>query len=107
MLKDFVSLVYPVNCVMCGNSLFLQERCICSRCRYRLPETAYHLQPENPVKDLFRGRVELHSAASYLEFSKQGKVQRLIHSLKYRGKQETGIELGKMYGVKLAASAFF
>jgi ComF family protein len=40
-------------------------------------------------------------------FNKGGKIQHLIHQLKYRGKKEIGISLGKIYGQELKISPLF
>jgi ComF family protein len=74
---------------------------ICFNCRYRLPRTHYHRYRENPVEQLFWGRVPLHAAAAFYFFRKDGRVQRILHQLKYKGAAELGRELGRMYGREL------
>lgn len=107
MLKDFVSLIFPSICASCGKSLYKNEKSICTYCCYHLPKTNYHLQIENPITSIFWGRVSIYSAAAYFNFGKGGKVQHLIHELKYKGNQEVGITLGKMYGIDLLQSDLF
>lgn len=107
MIKDFVSLIFPEVCLSCGKSLFKNEHCICTYCLYHLPKTNYHLKPENPVAMLFWGRANIHSAASCYSFAKGSKVQHLIHQLKYRGKKQAGITIGKFYGKELLESEQF
>lgn len=104
MLNDFISLIYPQNCASCGNSLFKHEECLCTFCRYHLPKTNFHLQTGNPVEKLFWGRADIFSAAAYYAFGKGGKVQHLIHQLKYNGKKEIGFTVGKLYGYELKQS---
>lgn len=84
-----------------------QEEVICYQCLFHLPKTGFHHHAENPISRLFWGRVNLHSASSYLFFSKGGNVQHLMHLLKYKGHQETGIYLGELYGKELAESSLF
>jgi ComF family protein len=107
MLKDLLSLVFPSVCAACGRSLYSSEDCVCTICHYKLPQTDFHKQPDNPVAKLFWGRVPLQGAASYYSFSKGGKVQKLVHQLKYRGKKEIGVTLGRFYGSELRQSAAF
>jgi len=107
MLRDFVSLIFPTICFACGKSLYKNEQIICTYCCYHLPKTNYHLQAENPITKIFWGRVNTFSAASYFTFEKGGKVQHLIHELKYKGNKEVGITLGKMYGIDLMKSDAF
>jgi ComF family protein len=56
---------------------------------------------DNPVSKVFWGRVNLISATSMYFYRKGGKVQHLIHQLKYKGHKEIGIFLGEIYGSQL------
>src|SRR5512140_852245 len=94
-LEDFISLLFPKICAACGNSLWKQEETVCLSCEFHLPRTYFHLSLENPVSRLFWGRVALESAAAFVYFNKGNKVQRLIHQLKYKGRKDIGIYLGR------------
>lgn len=107
MLRDFIALIYPRVCMACGNSLYSGETCICTFCIFRLPRTHFHMQDDNPVARIFWGRVNVRSAASYYYFGKEGRVQRLVHQLKYKGQKEVGTALGRMYGPELMESRLF
>jgi ComF family protein len=107
LIDDFISLLFPKICASCGNSLWKQEETVCLSCEFHLPRTNFHLSLENPVSRLFWGRVILESAAAYLWFNKGNKVQRLIHQLKYKGRKDIGIYLGRQYGQFLRHSPFF
>lgn len=107
MFHDFFSLIFPKVCYSCGKSLFKSENCICTYCLYHLPKTGYHLHSDNPVAKLFFGRAKIFSASALYSFSRGGKVQRLIHQLKYRGRKEIGTLLGKYYGEELKTSPLF
>ncbi|RLD42782.1 MAG: ComF family protein [Bacteroidetes bacterium] len=105
--NDLLHLIFPNVCQACGQSLLQQEKVICFSCLYKLPKTGYHLHAENAVSRVFWGRVDIHAASSFLFFSKDGKVQHLIHSLKYKGHQETGVYLGKLFGLDLIKSDLY
>lgn len=107
LIDDFISLLFPKICAACGNSLWKQEETVCLSCEFHLPRTNFHLILENPVSQLFWGRVNLESAAAFLYFNKGNKVQRLIHQLKYKGRKDIGIYLGRQYGQQLKYSPFF
>ena len=107
LIDDFISLLFPKICAACGNSLWKQEETVCLSCEFHLPRTNFHLAIENPVSQLFWGRVNLESAAAFLYFNKGNKVQRLIHQLKYKGRKDIGIYLGRQYGQHLKYSPFF
>jgi ComF family protein len=107
MWSDFLSLIFPRLCEACGRSLYKEEACICLYCTHHLPRTGFHLEEDNPVARIFWGRVPLHAAASCFNYHKGGKVQRLVHALKYKGRREVGQALGKLYGVELAQASQF
>jgi ComF family protein len=106
-IDDLISLFYPRICLACGNTLFRQEDTICTYCLFHLPKTNFHKEADNPVSRIFWGRVPLYSAAAYYHFGKGGKVQHLIHQLKYKGHQEIGVYIGKLYGLELLESPLF
>jgi ComF family protein len=107
MLRDFLSLIFPVLCPACKNSLMANEEILCTECLYRLPTTGFHLMPDNPVARRFWGKLPVHAAGSYLYFRKGESVQRVIHELKYRGRREIGLFTGKLYGQELASSPLY
>ncbi|MCB9189085.1 MAG: ComF family protein [Flavobacteriales bacterium] len=53
---------------------------------------------------LFWGRIELTFGYSVFHFSKGGKLQSMLHSLKYQNKTQVGIFLGKEMGQELIKS---
>lgn len=101
MLSDFIALLFPHVCVSCGKSLYKNEESICTYCAYYLPRTNFHLDSNNPVAKIFWGRVAIYSAAAYYGFNKGGKVQHLIHQLKYKGQKHIGSTVGSLYGLEL------
>ena len=106
-LNDFISLAFPRICVCCGNALWKNEEILCRLCEYHLPMTHFHTEADNPVTRLFWGRVQVEYAASFLYFNKGSKVQRMIHQLKYKGRQDIGRYLGHQYGCELAETASY
>ena len=100
-LEDVVALVYPNLCLSCQLPLVKGESFLCTLCKHDLPETNFHLEPDNPVAKHFWGRIKLEGAASFYYFTGKSRVQHLLHQLKYNKKPEVGIELGKLYGRQL------
>jgi ComF family protein len=80
---------------------------ICTPCKVTLPETNFHLEKENEFTNRFWGRVELESGAALYHFTKSSRVQELLHNLKYKGKKQVGISLGRRYGYALSHSPLF
>ncbi len=107
MLKDLINLLYPSQCLACGKTLLQNESLICMDCLFHLPKTNFHNDTQNAVCRLFWGRAKLEMATAFLFFTKAGKVQQLIHQLKYGKKPEIGIYLGKLFGKELSKSPCF
>lgn len=103
MFHDLINLFYPRICNACDGELLNSEEILCTDCLHELPVTNFHQDNENPVKKVFRGRADLYLATSLLYFTKKGKVQNLIHNLKYRNQKEIGIFLGKWLGAELGS----
>ena len=106
MFKDFLDMLFPRTCLTCNGLLEKNEEMICTHCRFELPQTDFHLEQDNPLARKFWGRVPLKYAFAYLRFVKTGKVQTLLHHLKYYGKEEVGDMLGKWYGNELRKKGF-
>ncbi len=105
-LTDFFSLLYPESCPICGNALIAGEKIVCTFCYYKLPKTDFHLYHQNPVHELFYGRVEIQYSGAFLNFKKGGGVQQLIHDFKYKSQLEIGQFLGESYGLDLMEAAW-
>lgn len=104
---DFVSLFYPERCAACKSSLIHQEKVLCSKCLYELPRTNYHKFTENPLEQIFWGRVPLERVTAFFFFVKGSKYRKLIHQLKYQNRPDIGQELGRLFGSELASEPAF
>lgn len=101
LFKNLLDIIYPQTCLTCKVVLENPQMPICLACQYGLPFTNQHLNNENSVSQKFWGRIPLKSAFSYLYFIKNGKVQIMLHELKYKGNQEIGEFLGQLFGGEL------
>jgi ComF family protein len=106
MIADFLSLLFPDNCLSCSESLNKGEKMLCSRCRYELPKTDFHKDELNDLNKKFWGRVDIKYALAYLKFHKGGMVQKILYQLKYQGKKDAAKMLGQWYGEDLANYGF-
>ena len=106
MLEGFAGLFWPNVCVCCSTGLLRGEKYICSHCLYELPATNFHKEQDNPVAQIFVGRVMVaHATAGYF-FRKGNKIQHLVHQIKYKGQKEMGMVLGKETGRSLCNTCF-
>lgn len=106
-IGSFVSLFFPHCCVVCGSLLAKGERCICTACNIRLPRTDYHLQKENPVEQMFWGKIALVKATSFFFYKKGSDFRRILHLLKYGGRKDVGEAMGRYMACELLPSGFF
>ena len=101
MWNDFLSLIYPKRCPCCDNVLIKHEIGICFLCLIDLPKNKNCKDRANPVAKLFWGIAQVHIAISCYPFIKGGKVQKLIHAIKYDGETKTGERLGVELGKEI------
>ena len=106
-LNSIINLFYPRVCAACGEALLKDEKTVCLKCRYLLPKTGYELNPDNPLAQTFYGRVRFHAVTAAFFFAKSGKVQHLIHELKYKGNKDAGIFLGQQLGETIKNAPLF
>jgi ComF family protein len=107
VINDFLSLIYPRHCEACGNNLFKHEKFICNYCKLNLPKSNYHKRPDNELSKVFAGRIPFLNAVTYYVFEKSGKVQKLLHAIKYQDQKELAEFLGKQYAVELLQKDIF
>lgn len=103
-LNNLFGLLFPNPCCGCQVALSFGESYICTICLYQLPYTDHHLDAENRMMRQFWGRIPCHSAMAMLYFRKGGRVQELIHHLKYSKRSKLGVLLGQLLGKKLLES---
>jgi ComF family protein len=105
-LYDLIELLYPRLCITCNQRLVSQEKYICLGCRADMPLTGNQSDPDNEVARLFWGRVNIQNAVSMFHYRKGSRYQKIIHTIKYRGLKELGIEMGIELGKILTEAEF-
>lgn len=100
-------LFFPHICSGCGSDRVSEASELCLHCVAGLPETHFEKHPGNPVEKIFRGRLQLVSAAAQFYFTRESLMQRLMHQFKYKGNKELGYQLGRMMGDRLKATGLF
>lgn len=96
-----MNILYPRTCGSCGNVLRQSEEHICISCLIHLPRTNSHLEKTPLIEHKFAGKLLVKNTYSFLKFSKKGKVQELLHNLKYRNRPELARYIGELYGREL------
>ncbi|MDR2921135.1 MAG: ComF family protein [Tannerella sp.] len=105
--NNLVNLFYPNLCLLCEKPLIEHEQQLCLHCLYDLPRANYHKRPDNPILKLYAGIPQLQKAAGFLLYEKEGKVQSLIHSFKYRNNKQLAKQLGRIAASELQTDNFF
>ena len=101
LFKSLINLLFPRVCAACGTLLLEGEDTVCTTCRFLMPKTHYETNPDNPLAQIFYGQMPFNAVSAEFFFSKSGKVQHLIHGLKYHHCRENGIFLGQEIGKSL------
>ena len=107
MLSSVITLFFPKLCHACNTVLKDNEIDICVGCRHELPVTNYHFERPEIVKKIFYGRVQLEDATALFYFHKKGRVQQLLHHLKYQGDEDIGRVFGNWLGAELQESPYY
>ena len=93
-----LSLLYPHTCAACHTDVLHRQSEVCPACQMQLPETGFTGMPDNPVEQLFWGRLPLTSATSLYYFQKGSTIQTLLHAIKYDGNKRLAHQLGAELG---------
>ena len=103
---DFLSLFLPRLCLSCGVHLVRGEEILCTGCMLDMARTDYHLKRGNMLEQAFWGRCTIERVAAFSVYNRGSRIRKLIHQLKYAGRNDIGIMLGEVYGAILVESGF-
>jgi len=105
--KDLLNLFFPRLCPACGAAGLPDSLEFCLQCQVHLPYTNYHLLDENPFTVRFWGRLPIVHGAAMMTFTKGGRVQRLLHAIKYKNRKDLALYLGRSYGQSLLQATVY
>lgn len=74
---------------------------LCNNCYITLPKSNFHTEQSSELERVFTGRVPVIKAGSYYLFEKSGKVQKLLHSIKYKSNKTLAEQVGVWYAQSL------
>ena len=106
-IDDLLQLFYPRLCILCEKQLTEDEQYVCLHCFCDLPRTNYHKRLHNPTVKLFAGTLLLNKVITFLLFEKDGKVQRLIHAIKYMNNKQLAKYLGRIAAIEMQTDGLF
>jgi ComF family protein len=98
ILDPILDFVYPPICLACGLDLYKGEHLVCAAC-WQSVEMVYS------GDETYKGFIEKFSAEGVVSrvispfyFEKDGKLQSIIHALKYQGYTSLGTRAGSLLG---------
>ena len=103
----FLDFAYPRLCVACERQISDTETAICFDCQWALPRNTNLLIHNESQENKFWGKVKTNGIYSFLSFTKGGKVQNILHALKYGNQPDLALYLGKLCGTALQDQALF
>lgn len=103
-----INLSSPQQCFVCGGRLSPTENAMCSVCSLHLPRTGFCSSPhDNPMARLFWGLVAVDKAAALFYYTVRSNVARVIYAMKYYGRADIGLKLGRMAALEFMDEGFF
>lgn len=103
-LSGLLQYVFPQYCAGCGSDHVTADEILCIECHAKLPLTNFFGKKDNLVEKKFLGRLSIAQAGSAYYFTKDSTLEKLIYGLKYQGRRQNGIYLGRQLGLLLSAA---
>jgi len=101
LILPLLDLIYPPVCLTCDNRPTGRSSAICGECWGSLTPVASGHPVAREIRARFNSEGCVSDITSCFLFEKAGKMQDIIHHVKYRGMTSTGVELGEKLGRKL------
>lgn len=106
MITSFLQLLYPKCCLACDQVLIRSENWLCTVCRFELPKPGLFLEQPNWISHKLDGLIEYDRVHAYFLFAEGGKVQHLLHQIKYKGQEKLGEYLGACVGRSFSSADY-
>lgn len=106
-LLSLQRLFLPRHCAVCGCCLQEDEEVLCLKCNIGLPRTGYHLLPDNLMERALWGKVPLVRASAFFFYRKGGAYAHILHLMKYDGRKDIALSMGRLAAAELMPSGFF
>jgi ComF family protein len=100
-LKSLVGLIFPDLCLACRKEQPISGSLFCVGCEAVMPYCDFDDLRTNEAFMRIAGRLPVKHASSFVYFKSNNIVQNILHGLKYEGKEEIGLSMGKFHGEQL------
>ncbi|WMJ71981.1 phosphoribosyltransferase family protein [Cytophagaceae bacterium ABcell3] len=98
-VSDFLSVVFPRNCVCCTRVLLKGEEFLCLFCSDSL--TLSNFEQSDFLKQRFMGVPSVSYTYAFLKYIKGNATQKILYRIKYGDGKDLAYLLGQRYGQKL------
>lgn len=105
--SNFLSVLAPDICLVCGRSLVAGETGLCTHCLAELPKTDFHTLAFNPMHQRLALPAKIDKAAAWFYYIRSNPYTRLIHHAKYEHRPDIALHLARLYAHELLPSDFF
>ncbi len=95
--EDLIHLFYPNLCIACQSEAVRGEEILCILCESELTITDLHKFEENEFTRRLQALNFCFGSAMF-RFYPGGRVQKMVHAIKYRHHTRGAIKLGRRYG---------
>lgn len=98
--KGFSTLLFPKECIACGELLLDQEDGVCTSCDFYLPSMDSALNSRVLVESKFFGKVDFNFALAVFDMGHSERVHRIIQNIKYKNLPKIAYDIGMRFGEK-------
>lgn len=103
-VQDFQNLIFPSTCFSCQKIKVENSNIFCISCQHNISITDHFVTSINSFTLRVDNRIPYEFGAAYFHYIKEGKIQKILHALKYNGRKDIGIKVGKLFGIKYSDS---
>lgn len=100
MWQDFLFLLFPRVCVLCGSGLTKSEIHLCIKCDLLLPRFGSQEEVDACIKNLI-GSHQYTRLFAYIKYFKKGIGQNLLYHIKYGNRPDLALYMGQSLGKRI------
>lgn len=95
IIPELLDLLFPRQCVVCGQTLSLCERVMCARCMFFAPFIDFPSLTNNRLTAMFETELRVKQAAALMYYVPQSPYSRVVIENKYRDQPNVGRRMGR------------
>lgn len=104
-MRAALALLMGERCVVCGRNLV--GAMLCPECLLRLPYINIRGVEGNRIERMFWGITPVVRASATLQYRPSYEMGRLLHDIKYRGREDLAVYIGRMMAQEHLPTGFF